>query len=134
MAGRKRPIHLVPFAAGDRPVIVFVTVITQGRQRCLANDEAHTLLRRTWDAARFWLVGRYIIMPDHLHFFCAPTASDCILEKWMQFWKSQLTKTLPVEAEKPVLQRDHWDRQLRSDESYDQKWEYVRDNPCARGF
>jgi putative transposase len=52
----------------------------------------------------------------------------------MQFWKSQLTKAWPVETEKPVLQRDHWDRQLRSDESYDQKWEYVRENPVRAGL
>ncbi len=134
MAGRKHPIHILPFAAGDRPVIVFVTVVTQGRQRCLANEAAHALLQRTWNAARFWLIGRYVIMPDHLHFFCAPAEPDCTLEKWMQFWKSQLTKAWPVATEKPVLQRDHWDRQLRSDESYDQKWEYVRENPVRAGL
>lgn len=73
-------------------------------------------------------------MPDHLHFFCAPTGRDCSLEKWMRFWKSQLTKAWPVAAEKPVLQRDHWDRQLRSEESYDEKWAYVRQNPVRAGL
>ncbi len=47
----------------------------------------------------------------------------------MQFWKSQLTKSWTVAVEKPVFQREHWDRQLRSEESYDGKWEYVRQNP-----
>jgi REP element-mobilizing transposase RayT len=134
MAGRKRPIHLIPFADGDRAIIVSVTVVTQGRQRCLAHDSAHTLLRETWNAASFWLVGRYVIMPDHIHFFCAPTTPDCSLERWMQFWKSQLTKAWPVATQKPVFQREHWDRQLRSDESYDEKWEYVRQNPVRAGL
>ena len=102
MPGRKHPIHLIPFAGGDRAIIVFVTVVTQGRQRCLANEAAHTLLRATWSAAGFWRVGRYVIMPDHVHYFCAPTASDCSLEKWMQFWKSQLTKAWLGADEKPV--------------------------------
>jgi REP element-mobilizing transposase RayT len=134
MAGRTHPIHLLPFAGGDRAIIVFVTVVTQGRRRCLAEEAAHTLLRATWNAARFWLVGRYVIMPDHIHLFCAPGGPDCSLEKWMQFWKSRLTKAWPVAEARPVLQRDHWDRQLRSGESYDGKWEYVRQNPVRAGL
>ncbi|EDY19806.1 hypothetical protein CfE428DRAFT_2395 [Chthoniobacter flavus Ellin428] len=129
MAGRKRPIHLSPYFAGNRSIIIYVTVVTKDRQRCLANDAAHALLRQIWSAATFWLVGRYVIMPDHAHFFCAPSDPGCTLEKWMQYWKSQLTKAWPVAAEKPVFQRDHWDRELRSDERYDEKWDYVRQNP-----
>ncbi len=90
MSGRKHPIHLTPYAGGNRPVIVYVTVVTRLRQPCLANDPAHGLLRKIWSAADFWIVGRYVVMPDHLHFFCAPTAPDFLLEKWMQYWKSQI--------------------------------------------
>jgi len=92
------------------------------------------LLKVIWGEAGFGLVGRYVVMPDHIHFFCAPTESDCSLEKWMQFWKSQLTKSWPIETEKPVIQREHWDRQLRSDESYDEKWDYACQNPVRAGL
>ena len=34
----------------------------------------------------------------------------------------------------PLWQRDCWDRQLRTGESYTQKWEYVRNNPVRKGL
>jgi REP element-mobilizing transposase RayT len=92
----------------------------------LASDRTHDLLRQTWSNATFWQVGRYVIMPDHVHFFCAPVDPECALEKWMQYWKSKITKAWPIATQKPVFQRDHWDRELRSTESYDEKWDYVR--------
>jgi putative transposase len=134
MPGRKHPAHFIPCAAGDRPDIIFVTAVTQHRQRCLANPDAHRLLRETWAAASHWQVGRYVVMPDHVHFFSTPGNEDCPLEKWMHYWKSQLSKAWPVTVEKPVFQRDHWDRQLRREESYDQKWNYVRENPVRAGL
>ncbi len=33
-----------------------------------------------------------------------------------------------------LFQRDCWDRQLRSGESYHEKWEYVRNNPLRKGL
>jgi putative transposase len=92
------------------------------------------LIREIWSAATFWLVGRYVLMPDHIHFFCAPVDPECSLERWTQFWKSQLTKSWPNAAEKPVFQRQHWDRQLRSGESYNEKWDYTRQNPVRAGL
>ena len=34
----------------------------------------------------------------------------------------------------PLFQRDCWDRQLRTGESYAQKWAYVRNNPVRKGL
>jgi REP element-mobilizing transposase RayT len=34
----------------------------------------------------------------------------------------------------PVWQRHFWDRQLRKSESYDQKWQYVIENPVRAGL
>jgi putative transposase len=73
-------------------------------------------------------------MPDHIHFFCAPNGMEVpSLEVWMRYWKSIATRNL----EQPggsVWQRHHWDRQLRRGESYDAKWDYVRDNPVWHGL
>jgi hypothetical protein len=33
-----------------------------------------------------------------------------------------------------LWQRHHWDRQLRSGETYGDKWEYVRSNPIRHGY
>jgi REP element-mobilizing transposase RayT len=84
--------------------------------------------------ASAWLVGRYVILPDHLHLFCAPNGIDAPpLERWMRFWKSLATRNMKEKAG-TVWQRHHWDRQLRSGESYDDKWEYVRNNPVRHGY
>jgi REP element-mobilizing transposase RayT len=81
-----------------------------------------------------WLVGRFVIMPDHIHLFCAPSALDGpSLDRWMRFWKSLATSSMGAKAG-TVWQRHHWDRQLRSGESYDDKWEYVRSNPVRHGY
>jgi REP-associated tyrosine transposase len=75
-----------------------------------------------------------VILPDHVHLFCAPNVIDAPpLERWMRYWKSLVTKSLGARSE-TVWQRHHWDRQLRRGESYDNKWEYVRSNPVRHGL
>ncbi len=55
-----------------QPTMVFVTVCTKDRARWLACEEAHRLLAEVWRRAEAWLVGNYVLMPDHLHLFAAP--------------------------------------------------------------
>ena len=98
----------------------------------LAADDVHELLRKVWTDAKAWLVGRYVIMPDHIHLFAAPGSPDLPLENWVQYWKSQLTKRRRRPENR--WQTDHWDTRLRSGESYEQKWNYVVNNPVRRGL
>ena len=71
-AGRRRPAHPLPRERDDRSIIIFLTVCTQNRRLTLANAGMHARLRAAWMEANHWLVGRYMIMPDHLHLFSAP--------------------------------------------------------------
>jgi hypothetical protein len=52
--------------------IVLLTITTERRKPWLANKTAHKLLHQTWQEADAWLVGDYLLMPDHLHFFVLP--------------------------------------------------------------
>lgn len=132
---RKSPAHPSPIELDGRPTIVFLTVCTRNRRPLLANRQITYLLISWWRRADQWLVGRYVVMPDHIHLFCAPRHPDPLsLKSWVQFWKNRLTRDWPVEKDKPIWQRDFWDRQLRGGESYEQKWEYVRNNPCRHGL
>jgi putative transposase len=131
---RKHPIHLSPLEAHNRSLIVFVTICTAKRRKVLAAPSPHDAIVAAWRAAQAWLTGRYVIMPDHIHVFCAPNGLDApSLERWVRYWKSLVTKTLSAKSE-TIWQRDHWDRQLRSGESYGEKWEYVRNNPVRHGY
>ena len=130
---RKHPAHLPPGEKHNRAIIIYVTICTAKRRRILASPRVHEAIVCAWGEASTWLVGRYVVMPDHVHFFCAPDGLDVSLERWMKYWKSIVTRSIRAKSG-DVWQRDHWDRQLRSVESYDAKWEYIRRNPVRHGY
>jgi len=133
--GRKHPVHHSMHQRFNTPIIVFLTVCTKDRRPILANGAAHELLRLAWIEARLWMVGRYIIMPDHIHLFCAPAELAVQpLIKWVSFWKSQAARNWARSKQLPIWQRHFWDTQLRRGESYDTKWEYVVENPVRGGL
>ena len=130
----KHPIHLPPGERHNRAVVVFVTACTVKRRAILASPRIHQTIVSAWGGASTWLVGRYVVMPDHIHFFCAPNGNDIpSLERWIRYWKSIVTKGIGAKSG-DVWQRDHLARQLRSVESYADKWEYVRRNPVRHGY
>ena len=45
-----------------------------------------------------------------------------------------MTRNWPIPDEKPIWQKDFFDRQLRSGESYHQKWPYIWENPIKEGL
>ncbi len=127
---RKTPAHQPVFDHGNRSSIIFVTVCTKERKPILANTEVHKLLLESWQLANHYMIGRYVIMPDHIHLFCAPAVNERnSIRKWIQYWKSQASKKWPKLEEHPIWQPEAWDRQLRSGESYSEKWAYVSNNP-----
>jgi len=132
---RKHPIHQPVHERFGTPVIVFVTVCAKMRKPILATEAAHQTLVAAWHAAESWLVGRYVIMPDHVHLFCAPVEiHPQPLLRWVSYWKSQAARNWPNPDDAPVWQRHFWDTQLRRDENYTQKWQYVLENPVRAGL
>ena len=201
----------------NRAIMLYVTVVTGKRNAMLADKAVQDCIVAAWKAAADWLVGRYVIMPDHIHFFCAPaTYPPPDFHRWMKQWKAQVSRSFPIglragrahgrvalvatgngadtshgrvalvatgngadaahgrvaldatetpadtshgraalvaagngadaaatsaalpnvplSRPPPLFQRDCWDRQLRTGESYVQKWEYVRNNPVRKGL
>jgi len=128
---RHAPTRGVRIELGQ-PTIVFVTICTEKRQPWLTGPEVHSALVATWSAATAWLVGGYVLMPDHLHLFCAPRDLEMPLVNWVTYWKRQFTRRkVPGAGE---WQRLFWDRRLRREESYAEKWAYVRENPLRAGL
>jgi putative transposase len=123
---RKHPSHGILHIDGQ-PTIIFDTVCTKGRIAWLACDDVHDLLSDVWHAATAWLMGRYVIMPDHIHYFAAATESRIPYEHWVRYWKSQFTKRHGVSDHR--WQTDHWDTRMRSESIYEEKWLYVLMNP-----
>ena len=108
---RKHPVHLPFVERFNEPSIIFLTVCTQDRKRILASDEVVTLLRDSWQQATSWMVGRFIVMPDHLHLFCAPAENRARpLNQWVRYWKTLASRRWPRPLEQPVWQLDFWTR------------------------
>ena len=127
---RKQPAHQPVYDQGNRSNIIFLTVCTNKRKKILANETVHQLIRNAWQGADHWVVGRYVIMPDHIHLFCSPARYDHLsIKRWTAFWKSSASKVWPDESEQPIWQIDAWDTQLRKGDSYSAKWAYVSNNP-----
>lgn len=135
LPARKHPAHQPVFEAGHRAAIVFLTLCTKNRRPLLARPEATALVLDAWHRATHWIVGRYVILPDHIHLFCAPGISPPHpLRAWISFWQNTITRAWPWPNEKPLWQKDCWDRQLRAGDSYAAKWDYVRNNPVRHGL
>jgi putative transposase len=80
-------------------------------------------------------VGRYVLMPDHMHFFVAFQPGTVLVSAWMKSLKNGLSKTLRSMGRRaPHWQDGFFDHVLRSCESYEQKWLYVRSNPVRAGL
>nr|VFJ62537.1 MAG: putative transposase [Candidatus Kentron sp. DK] len=129
--GRKHPTHGVHFIDGQPPII-FDTVCTKDREPWLIDNEIHALLREVWRDAAMWLMGRYVIMPDHIHFFAAATENHIEYDNWVRYWKSQFTKRHKNRVHRWLT--DHWATRIRNPISYEAKWEYVRWNPVRHGL
>ena len=132
---RRHPAHQMVFEQVNRSTIIFVTVCAKDRKPIFAKPIIHDLIVQSWHKAHLWIVGRYIIMPDHIHFFCTPTLHEYpALKKWIQYWKALVSRKWPVLNEQPIWQQDFWDTQLRTGDSYSEKWHYMQNNPVRAGF
>jgi hypothetical protein len=64
--------HVIPFA---RKPIYFFTACTAGRRSLLACKESFDCLQNIWRRSAEtdgWIVGRFVLMPDHVHLFASP--------------------------------------------------------------
>jgi REP element-mobilizing transposase RayT len=103
--------------------VFFVTFCTYRRKPLLATDVVNQTLIDF--AARAYAdhniaVGRYVIMPDHIHLlFCGPDNFE--LGGWVGMLKQCVEKQIVRDTSgEPLWQRRFFDHVLRSEESYAQ--------------
>jgi putative transposase len=128
--------HLRPF---QRSPLYFFTACTVGRRPVLACSEATRILTDLWTSAAQkdgWFVGRYVVMPDHVHLFATPGGLAKSRAAWLKTWKSvsarQIAEQLRIDP--PIWQPDTFDHILRNSSAYAKKWSYVRENPVRAGL
>ena len=116
--------------------LFFVTFCTYERRKLHALDAVHAefvAFALQANSQHSIAVGRYVIMPDHVHLFVRGP-DDFQLGSWVGRLKQALAKHIALAAAAPIWQRGFFDHVLRSDESYSQKWNYVRENSVRAGL
>jgi putative transposase len=79
-----------------------------------------------------WLVGDFLLMPDHLHFFCTPAPGEFVqVERWTSYWKREFAKRLDLLG---PWQRGLFHHRLRSEREYQDKVAYMLQNPVRAGL
>jgi putative transposase len=116
-----------------------LTATTFQRRSILDYQSAAEILKAEWSntlTRHGWSVGRYVIMPDHVHFFARPAREAKPLFVFMRLWKEWTSKRLILECDfaNPIGQAEFSDHVLRSNENYGLKWTYVRNNPVRAGL
>jgi putative transposase len=127
---KRRPLRLDRLFVS--PPLYFVTFCTHSRAKRLASDAVHAALVEFGKRAERdhgIAIGRYVIMPDHIHLFVRG-GFDFVLGRWVGLLKQVLAKASGHSKSRgQTWQEGFFDHVLRNDESYQQKWIYVRDNP-----
>ena len=123
------------FQTYDRPLF-FVTICPVRRHEIADMKAVHRSFKKYIARAcsEFGVaVGRYVIMPGHIHFFVCGD-NDFQLAKWVNGLKRSMSVAVGATKQRPLWQPGFFDHLLRNDESYSQKWEYVRENPVRAGL
>lgn len=126
-----RPPRLPEIFQSIGEPLYFVTMCTLHRKKFPSLRSVHESLRNYAERGMSDFnvgVGRYVIMPDHLHLFVRGDA-EFILAEWVKGLKRAISAALTKRKGKFGWQPGFFDHVLRNDESYSQKWIYVRENP-----
>lgn len=116
--------------------IYYITFCTTQKQPVLDNSKVHDLFRayaekgaRDFDVA----VGRYVIMPDHIHLFVRGHP-EFRLAYWVRGLKRAISDGMNSDRKPGLWQSSFFDHLLRHSESYHAKWNYVVQNPVRAGL
>jgi REP element-mobilizing transposase RayT len=137
--GRKHLRRLDVIHDSSRAPLFYLTCCVGGRRKILAQEGLERILVTAWEtspAVYGWQIGRYVGMPDHVHFFAAPCRDDArrlsgFVGSWKRWTAREIRQTALSEFD---WQREFFDHFMRSGESYDAKWTYVRDNLVRAGL
>jgi REP element-mobilizing transposase RayT len=117
----------------------FLTACVAQRTPLLASPTAHEILRAEWQTSATrhgWQIGRYVVMPDHVHFFACPLPTAKPLSAFLHAWKQWTAKRIlaALDHPAPLWQPRTFDHVLRQRDSYAEKWTYVEQNPVRAGL
>jgi putative DNA methylase len=118
----------------------FVTYRTQ--KGIVLPERARDVVLENW---KHWSGQRYelwqaVVMPDHVHLLLSPLPKDNgaywtlseILHTAKSYTANQINPLLGRQG--PLWQDERFDHIVRSPASFEEKWHYIRQNPCKKGL
>ena len=115
-----------------------INICVKWRRKCLANPQVFRILVASWKEAGplyDWQVGRYMVMPDHVHFFVTTASREHKdLSDFIGGWKSWTRKEVRRLYRSFDWQKELFDHLVRSGESYGDRWNYLLLNPVKAGL
>ena len=114
------------------PPLYFITFCTTARRGVLANEAAHIALIEYGRAGieRRVSLGRYVIMPDHIHLFVRGS-EEFSLGRWVAGLKRVVAAA--VTGGRSIWQRGFFDHVMRTGESYSLKMGLCGTKSCSSG-
>ena len=125
------PPRIPVWLRDKQAVIYFITICVARRNPVLANEQAFSAFKVAISKLKQWEVLAAVLMPDHLHVIAGPTEDrdaavgnfSAAIKRWM---REEIQKGGELDWQ---WQPGCFDRLLRSDESLEEKWLYVEENP-----
>ena len=112
-------------------MIYFVTICVEDRKQVLANEAAFNAFKNAAVKFQQWRMLAAVLMPDHLHVVVAPREREAQLGNFSGALKRWMRKELNASWE---WQPGCFDRLLRSNESFHEKWLYIQENAGRAGL
>ena len=114
--------------------VFYITCGTRDRRPIRELRAAHDAFSRYRERANQHniAVGRYVLMPDHMHLFVKGDA-NFVPSRWIGGMKRAIAVALGCHS-RELWQPGFFDHVLRSGESYVEKWNYVLQNPVRAGL
>lgn len=125
------PPRIPVWLKAEQQVVYFVTFCVADRLPVLANDATFRTFCEAIADLKSWILIAGIVMPDHVHLLAEPKDREL----------SPATLSAAIKRSVRARLNSAWkwqpgcfDRLLRSDESAEGKWLYIRENPVRAGL
>lgn len=131
---RKLPHYQKPGRA------LFITFRKNNREPFPCGARDAVLERCLFDHGRHYRLHAVVVMPEHVHLLLTPLEDEKGWPYGLPLILKQLKGTSARSVNKlsgscgPVWQEESFDHVVRSDESFEEKLEYIRQNPVRRGL
>jgi putative transposase len=131
IATMAHPTRIPVWLRWDQEVVYFLTFCVARRERVLGNDETFAAFQSGIARLTEWDVIAAVLMPDHVHLLIAPKDREAAVGNASGAIKRGIRQELGAEWQ---WQPGSFDRLLRSNESAEEKWQYIRENPVRAGL